>query len=66
MRFKPRYNEYEVRFLSVLMHRDKFSALISEMYQTSLEHMFWLGSTPRNDGEEWLKGILPNEEENNE
>ena len=68
MRFKPKYNEYELRFLQVLVSKERLSEIISGMYQTGLEHMFLLGSAPMTDGEEWLKGIigiLPDEDEKN-
>ena len=63
MRFKPRYNEYEVRVLQILVSRERLSEIIGEMYQTGLEHMLWLGSSPRNDGKEWLKGIITDKED---
>ncbi len=68
MRFKPRYNQYELRFLQVLVHRDKLFEIIKDMYYTFLEHQFFLGSAPRSDGEEWLKGIITDykEDEKNE
>ena len=62
MRIKPRYNQYEIRFLQVLVSREKLGEIIVEMYQTHLEHMFWEGSVPNTDGEEWLKGIIKKED----
>ena len=58
MRFKPRYNQYEVRFLQVLVSKERLSEIITEMYYTFLDHQLFLGSVPNTDGEEWLKGIL--------
>ena len=58
MRFKPKYNQYEVRFLQVLVTRERLGAIIGEIYQTALEELFWQGSVPNTDGEEWLKGVV--------
>lgn len=58
MRFKPKYNQYELRFLQVLVSRERLSEIITEMYWTLQEEMLWQGSASSTDGEEWLKGIL--------
>ena len=54
-----KYNEYELRFLEILVSEKRFLEILSEMVDNTFNYTI-IGNLklPLTDGEEWLKGLI--------
>lgn len=62
-----KYNQYEMRFLQVLVSKERLLEILEDQMFIFKEEMLWRGHLGpgilSNDGKEWLKGIVDGKEE---
>ena len=54
-----KYNEYELRFLEILVSEKRFLEILSEIVDNTFNYTIIENlKLPLTDGEEWLKGLI--------
>jgi len=52
------YNQWELRFLEILIPNNKFIRILSHCVGCTVDRMIWRGSILLTDGKEWTKGLI--------